>query len=141
MIGTLILKFLAGNWKILAAGAIGIFLFFQVTHWVKDYNQMKADEAQKLSNMTVERNNALISAASAQASLQEVRINAAKVEAQLALALTRQDEIRAEAKAEREKFEGHDLTKMANRHNEWMEKLVNRGTQKRLDSIEDAFND
>jgi hypothetical protein len=137
---TIIKTFIGANWKVLGLIVVAVFAYWKITGWLENYNETMEAKAATITKVTLARDRALIQLAHINATLQEKERHEERLELLLKDALQRQDDIRDEAQAAREAFEGHDLTKMANRYNKWMEKIVNNGTQERLDSIEDAFN-
>lgn len=134
------ISFLRLWWKPLALSAIGAFLYWKGTSLWDDYKKLAEEHERTVTQLTVERNNARIEAESAKAALAEKEKHEERMELLLADAIRRQDEIRKEKREQQKVFEGHDLEKMAQRHNEWIEKLANKATQERMDAFEGAFN-
>lgn len=143
----LVLPFLKMWWKpILGAVVVG-FLYWKVSGFIDDYQEMKADHKSELQakndeirSLTVQRNNARIEAESAKSALEEKEKHEERLELLLTDAITRQDDIRKDKRTQQQVFEGHDLEEMAKRHNEWIEKLANKASQERMDDFENAFN-
>jgi hypothetical protein len=136
----MILTILKLVWKpVLLVGIVG-FVYWKVANAFDDYKTMVEERNTTITKVTVARDRAIVEAAAAQAAVYEIKANAQRMELLLESSLQRQDEIRAEAKAQREVFEGHNFEALTKAKPGLIEKLANKATQKRMDSFEDAFN-
>ena len=132
--------FLKANWLYVAGGILVIALYWKVTSAWSDYKDWKDLQAQTITELTVSRDRAIVERASAQAAMAEKEAHIMKLDIVLNKTLDEQALVQQTAKEQKEAFEGHNLAKMAQRHGKWIEKIVNKGTQERMDDIETAFN-
>jgi len=138
--GAIIWRFLRANWMYAIGALLVGFLYWKVSHAWNEYQDWKDEQAQTITDLTVSRDRAIVERASAQAAMAEKEAHNMKLELLLEQAYEQQATIQKQAQREIEAFEGHDLAKMAQRHGKWLEKIINNGTQERLDEIESAFN-
>ena len=140
MILTAIKVFFLGNWKWIAIVVVCFGAYWKLGAVFDDYKNMVAERNATITKVTVARDRALVEAATAQAAIFEIKAHAKRMELLLSDALQRQDEIRAEATAQREVFEDHNFTALTKAKPGLIEKLANKATQERMNAFEDAFN-
>ena len=140
LILSMIGKFLLGNWKWILLSLGVVAFYWKVNSEWSDYSEWKELQAQTITELTVARDRAVVEAASAQSALWEMKANTARLELLLQDALTRQDDVRADATAQRKVFEEHNFEALTKAKPGLIEKLANKATQERMDAFENAFN-
>jgi hypothetical protein len=134
-------SFLAVNWKWVVIGVVLLFVYFKLTSWYDAYTEQRENERAALTSAALRVQAAELSNQSMQATMMYMLDQQRKTEMLLLDAIRRQDEIRAEAKAQVDVFENHDLPKLVQAKPGLIEKLANKATAERLQEIEDALND
>lgn len=127
-------------WKpvviVLSAG----LLYWKISSWIDDYQEMKQAYETSISQLQRERDNARIEAESAKATVEELRRNEERLELLLADALERQDQIRTEANRQVDVFQQHNFTELTKAKPGLIERLANKASKERMTAFEEAFN-
>lgn len=132
--------FVKSSWKPVTIVLLVILSYWKITTWYDAFQEQQLAEQKLITKLTVERDRAMISAASFQAVAAEKAMNELRLELLFEKLLDQQKLILKESDRQKDIFENHNFEALTNAKPGLIENLANKATQERMDAFEDAIN-